>query len=68
VPRYGSSTAITQFDQLIPPPQTERLALLLEQAGADVTLHWEPASHTLNRAEVQGATAWLRAHIRNQPV
>lgn len=57
-----------QFDPLIPPPQTEQLALLLEQAGADVTLHWEPASHALNHSEVQAATAWLRAHIRNQPV
>jgi predicted esterase len=57
-----------QFDPLIPPPQTERLALLLQQAGADVTLHWEPASHALIRAEVQAATAWLRAHIRNQPI
>jgi phospholipase/carboxylesterase/glyoxalase family protein len=56
-----------QFDSLIPPPQTERLAQLLQQAGADVTLHWEPGSHALNRAEVQAATAWLRTQTSAQP-
>jgi len=49
-----------RFDPMIPPQQTERLAQLLQQAGADVALHWEPASHALNRAEVQAATTWLR--------
>src|SRR5687768_1586481 len=44
-----------RFDSLIPPPQTERLAQLLRQAGADVDLHWEPGSHALNQAEVQAA-------------
>jgi predicted esterase/catechol 2,3-dioxygenase-like lactoylglutathione lyase family enzyme len=52
-----------RHDSLIPPRQTERLAELLRQAGADVTLHWEPGSHALNREEVQAATAWLRAHV-----
>jgi predicted esterase len=56
-----------QFDSLIPPQQTERLAQLLLQAGADVTLHWQPGSHALNRAEVQAATTWLRAHASAQP-
>jgi predicted esterase len=50
-----------RFDPMIPPPQTERLAQLLRQAGADVDLHWEPGSHALNRAEVQAAITWLRA-------
>ena len=49
-------------DTLIPPQQTERLALLLQQAGAAVELHWEPGSHALNQAEVQAATSWLRSH------
>jgi len=56
-----------QFDSLIPPPQTERLAQLLRQAGAEVDLHWEPGSHALNQAEVQAAAAWLRAHASAQP-
>jgi predicted esterase len=55
-----------QFDSLIAPPQTERLALLLQQAGADVTLHWEPGSHALNQAEVLAATEWLRMHAQAQ--
>jgi predicted esterase len=56
-----------QFDSMVPPPQTERLAQLLQQAGADVTLHWEPGSHALSRGEVQAATAWLRAHASAKP-
>jgi predicted esterase len=56
-----------RFDSLIPPQQTEQLALLLQQAGAQVELHWEPGSHALNRAEVQAATSWLRSHTRAKP-
>jgi predicted esterase len=55
-----------QFDPLIAPPQTERLALLLQQAGAEVALHWQPGGHALNQAEVQAATAWLRTHAHAQ--
>jgi glyoxalase family protein len=46
-------------DSMIAPQQTERLAQLLQQAGADVVLHWEPGSHALNQAEVRAATNWL---------
>jgi predicted esterase len=56
-----------QFDSMIPPRQTEQLAQLLRQAGADVTLHWEPSSHALNRAEVQAATTWLHTHASASP-
>ncbi len=38
-----------QRDPLIPPQQTERLALLLKQSGAEVTLHWEPGGHALSQ-------------------
>jgi glyoxalase family protein len=51
-----------QLDPMIPPAQTERLADLLREAGADVTLHWERNGHALNRAELQAATGWLRTH------
>ncbi len=47
-------------DSLIPPPQTERLALLVRQAGADVELHWEPGGHAINPAEIDAARTWLR--------
>jgi phospholipase/carboxylesterase/glyoxalase family protein len=46
-------------DSMIAPQQTERLAQLLQQAGADVVLHWEPGSHALTQAEVHAATDWL---------
>jgi predicted esterase/catechol 2,3-dioxygenase-like lactoylglutathione lyase family enzyme len=55
-----------QFDPLIPPPQTEQLALLLQQAGAEVALRWEPGGHTLSQAEVDAATSWLRTHASAQ--
>jgi predicted esterase len=61
-------SALPFVHQFIPAQTADAPTLLLEQAGADVTLHWEPASHALNRAEVQAATAWLRAHLRNQPL
>jgi predicted esterase len=51
-----------KFDQLIPPAQTEAMAQLLRQSGAEVELFWQPASHALNQAEVAAATTWLRTH------
>jgi len=56
-----------KFDSLISPPQTEALAQLLREAGAEVELHWEPASHALNQAEVAAAKSWLRTHAGAQP-
>lgn len=47
-------------DPLIPAGQTEQLAAMLREAGAEVTLHWEPGGHTLSPAEVRAATIWLR--------
>jgi phospholipase/carboxylesterase/glyoxalase family protein len=49
-----------KFDSLIPPQQTEQLAQMLQQAGAEVELLWQPGGHALNQAEVQAAAAWLR--------
>ena len=57
-----------RFDQMVAPAQTERLAELLGQAGAAVTLHWEPGGHALSPAEVRAATGWLLEHaprVRN---
>ncbi len=47
-------------DTVIPPQQTERLAQMLQLAGANVTLHWEPGGHALTPAEVQAAATWLQ--------
>lgn len=48
-----------RLDTMIPPEQAEKLALLLQSAGAGVTLAWQPGGHTLTQAEVQAAAAWL---------
>jgi len=52
--------AAGRADKLITPAQTEQLAKLLRQAGADVTLHWETSGHAINPNEVRAAASWLR--------
>ena len=46
-------------DPLIDPADAERLARLLESAGADVTMTWSPGGHPLQREEMAQAAAWL---------
>ena len=46
-------------DPLIEPAQTERLAAILEEAGAAVELQWVPGGHQLDPREVESARAWL---------
>ena len=46
-------------DRLIPEHETERLAALLREAGADVTTHWTPGGHRLTTGEDEAARAWL---------
>jgi phospholipase/carboxylesterase len=46
-------------DQMVPAEQTERLATLLRNAGADVTLHWEETGHTISPGEVRASQRWL---------
>jgi glyoxalase family protein len=54
-------------DPIVPVAQAERLAEMLRQAGADVTLHWEPGGHGITKREVDAAREWigqcLTAHI-----
>lgn len=47
-------------DPISPPSQVEQLAYMLEAAGAQVTLEWQPGGHTLTLAEVQAAREWLQ--------
>lgn len=44
---------------LVTSAETERLAALLRQAGAEVTLAWQPAGHALTQADVVQAREWL---------
>ncbi len=39
---------------------SKRLAGLLETAGAEVNLFWQPGGHGLERSEIQAAAAWLQ--------
>jgi predicted esterase/catechol 2,3-dioxygenase-like lactoylglutathione lyase family enzyme len=54
-------------DPIAPPEQAERLADLLRQAGAGVTVHWEPGGHTVTEREVDAARQWLRQSVVEQP-
>lgn len=49
-----------RMDPIVPAAETNRLAGLLREMGADVTQHWEPGGHTLGQAEVSAASRWLR--------
>jgi phospholipase/carboxylesterase len=55
--------AAGRSDQMIPPESTERLADLLREAGAEVTLDWQPGGHGIGRAEVEAARDWLAGVI-----
>lgn len=46
-------------DPIAPAMQAERLAALLRQAGATVTLHWEPGGHAVAKGEVEAAQQWI---------
>jgi phospholipase/carboxylesterase/glyoxalase family protein len=46
-------------DAMVPRELTERLAELLRDSGATVTVHWERGGHELARSEVDAARAWL---------
>ena len=50
-------------DPLVSREQTERLHLLLQHAGADVTLEWQPAGHELTARDVDTARRWLETHV-----
>lgn len=52
-----------EYDALIPRRETERLATLLQQAGAVVELFWQPSGHGLNQNEIDAATNWL-SHVQ----
>ncbi|MGZ8415105.1 MAG: alpha/beta hydrolase, partial [Gemmatirosa sp.] len=40
------------MDPLVPRAQAERLAALLQAAGADATLEWVPAGHQLTQRDL----------------
>ncbi len=53
--------AAGQQDPIIPPSNTERLAAMLREAGAEVALHWSPVGHQLTREDVEASRLWRNA-------
>jgi predicted esterase len=52
-----------RHDPLVAPDNTERLAALLREAGANVTLTWQPAGHELTNEDVSQAAKWLASSL-----
>jgi phospholipase/carboxylesterase len=44
---------------MIPPQNTERLAEILREAGADLDLRWRDTGHPLTYEELAEARDWL---------
>ena len=55
--------AAGRSDQMVPPENTERLAQVLREGGADVTLDWQPGGHGIGPDEIQAARNWFAARI-----
>lgn len=47
-------------DPLVPTPLTEKLAAVLQEQGARVTILWQDTRHALSPSELEQATAWWR--------
>jgi len=48
-----------ETDTVVPKGHPDRLSELLRVLGADVTVVWQPAGHSLSRADVSAAYEWL---------
>jgi predicted esterase len=48
-------------DPIVSADETERLARLLQQQGADVEVHWQPAGHQLMPSDYAVAKTWLQS-------
>ena len=46
-------------DPIVPVENAERLAAMLREAGAHVTLRFEPAGHALGLGDIKAAKEWL---------
>lgn len=53
-------------DPIVPVNQPEELARMFRSAGAEVSLHWEPAGHALTPTDVLTATKWLAVQRFNR--
>jgi predicted esterase len=53
--------AAGRYDPIVRPEQSQALADLLRQAGAEVTLHWTGAAHNLALEDLEAAERWMTA-------
>ena len=51
--------AAGRSDPIVPAAETERLARALRDRGAEVTLRWDDAGHTLTKGDVEAAAEWI---------
>lgn len=51
-----------RHDTMIPADSSQRLAVLLSQAGADVTLEWRNTGHGLDNTDFTTARDWIKQH------
>jgi phospholipase/carboxylesterase len=51
--------AAGRMDRMIPPQNTQRLAQILTEAGADLHLRWRDTGHALTYEEVAEAQEWF---------
>ena len=62
LPKLASAGVLVtsgQQDPIVPVENAERLAAMLREAGADVTLRFEPAGHALVSGDLEAAKEWL---------
>jgi predicted esterase len=61
----GHAVLLSQgrMDPLIPAAGADRLATLLEAAGADVELAWQQAGHALVAGDVSTARRWISERV-----
>ncbi len=50
-------------DPIVTVDQSEALASLLRDSGADVTMHWVPGGHRLTREDLAAASRWIPAQF-----
>jgi phospholipase/carboxylesterase len=62
-PLSGTPVLISngRIDPIVSPDETDRLARLLQQRGADVQVHWQPAGHQLMPSDFAVAKTWLQS-------
>jgi predicted esterase len=62
LPHHGATPVLLcngRHDPLVSTAETERLAALLTQTGATVTVRWQPGGHELTPNDVHEAKRWL---------